>query len=220
MWTHPDARILFRASDMLLNVHSDASYLSAPKAMSRAGGYFFLGNRLPKDNEPIALNASFYVICTILKLVAISAAEAEFGALFLNAAQTKIIEIKLEELGHPQPPTPVHVNNSTTVGIVNSTIKRQKSRSMEMRYMWLLDQETQSLLTSHQNPGQENLGDYPSNHHTVNIHQHFHPYYVHMDNSPLYLPRAQQPRTRQGCVGILGDGYHGKIPLLSLRPYP
>ncbi len=40
MWTHPDAIIWYRASDMILNIHSDASYLSAPKARSRASGYF------------------------------------------------------------------------------------------------------------------------------------------------------------------------------------
>ena len=34
MWTHPDAKIRYRASDMILNVHSDASCLSAPKAKS------------------------------------------------------------------------------------------------------------------------------------------------------------------------------------------
>ncbi len=44
MWTHPDAKIRYSASDMILNVHSDESYLSAPKARSRAGGYFFLGS--------------------------------------------------------------------------------------------------------------------------------------------------------------------------------
>eukprot|EP00804_Cyclotella_cryptica_P000477 CCRYP_020030-RA/>CCRYP_020030-RA protein AED:0.46 eAED:0.57 QI:0/-1/0/1/-1/0/1/0/96 len=54
--------------------------------------------------------------------------------------------LTLEELGHPQPPTPIHVDNSTTVGIVNNTIKRQKSRSMEMRYFWLLDGKVQKLL--------------------------------------------------------------------------
>jgi hypothetical protein len=32
MWTHSDAIICYRASDMILNVHSDASYLSTPKA--------------------------------------------------------------------------------------------------------------------------------------------------------------------------------------------
>ena len=44
MWTHPDAKIRYRASNMILNIHSDASYLSAPKARSCAGGYFFLGS--------------------------------------------------------------------------------------------------------------------------------------------------------------------------------
>ena len=44
MATHPDAKIRYRASDMVLNVHSDASYLSAPNARSRAGGYVFLGS--------------------------------------------------------------------------------------------------------------------------------------------------------------------------------
>jgi hypothetical protein len=38
MWAHPDAIIRYRASDMILNVHSDASYLSAPKSRSQAGG--------------------------------------------------------------------------------------------------------------------------------------------------------------------------------------
>jgi hypothetical protein len=43
-WTHPNAKIRYRASDMILNVHSDASYLIAPKAHSRAGEYIFLGS--------------------------------------------------------------------------------------------------------------------------------------------------------------------------------
>ena len=45
MWTDPDAKIRYRASDMILSVHSDASCLSAPKACSRVGGYFFLPNQ-------------------------------------------------------------------------------------------------------------------------------------------------------------------------------
>jgi hypothetical protein len=45
---HPDATIRFQASDMVLNVHSDASYLSETKAHSRACGHFFMG-WLPKD---------------------------------------------------------------------------------------------------------------------------------------------------------------------------
>ena len=89
----------------------------------------------------------------IIKIVAESAAEAELGALFINAKEAKIIRIILSELGHPQPPTPIHVDNTTAVGIVNNTIKRQHSRSMEMRYFWLLDQEAQKYMNVQHHPG-------------------------------------------------------------------
>ncbi len=75
---------------MILNVHSDASYLSAPKARSQAGGYFFLGS-LSHDGDPIRLNSAIHITCTILKLVAALAAETELGALFLNAQEAKIM---------------------------------------------------------------------------------------------------------------------------------
>ena len=40
--THSNTGIRYVASDMILNLHSDASYLSEPKAKSRAGGHFWL----------------------------------------------------------------------------------------------------------------------------------------------------------------------------------
>jgi hypothetical protein len=40
---HPDATIRCYASDMVLHIHSDASYLSVSKARSRLGGVFYLG---------------------------------------------------------------------------------------------------------------------------------------------------------------------------------
>ena len=42
--THPDATVQFRATDMVLNIHSDASYLSEPKAKSRLAGFYCLGS--------------------------------------------------------------------------------------------------------------------------------------------------------------------------------
>jgi hypothetical protein len=144
MATHPDAKIQYCASNMVLNVHSNASCLSAPHAQSCAGGYFFLGST-PCDGSPIQTNGAVHVTCTILKLVVAAVAEAELGALFLNAQEAKVIRLVLEELGHPQPPTPIHIDNTTTVGIVNNTIKQQRSRAMEMRYFWLLDGEAQQL---------------------------------------------------------------------------
>ena len=94
MTTHPDAIIRFYKSDMILQIHSDASYLTAPKSRSRAGGNLFLGS-VPVNNVPIKLNGTIHSLCTILRFVASSAAEAELGKLFLNAREAKIIRITL-----------------------------------------------------------------------------------------------------------------------------
>jgi hypothetical protein len=40
---------------------------------------------LPVNGDPIKLNGAIHITCTILKLVAALAAEAELGALSLNA---------------------------------------------------------------------------------------------------------------------------------------
>ena len=83
MHTNPNEIIQFRASNMVINIHSDASYLTASRCRSRAGGYFFLGSVL-RNEENIKLNGNIAITCAILKLVAASAAEAELGALFVN----------------------------------------------------------------------------------------------------------------------------------------
>jgi hypothetical protein len=83
---------------------------------------------------------------------------------------------------------------------------------MELRYFWLLDGETQRYFKFYYQPGQENLGDYPSKHHTADIHQHVRPYYVHMDKSPTLLPRAMQSSICLGCAKMLGDPYSKKSP--------
>ena len=196
--------VRFYASDMILNVHSDASYLTAPKARSRIGGHFFLG-QVPIDNKPIFINGPILSLCTVLRTVAASAAEAELGALFHNAKEAKVIQLILTELGHPQPPTPIHIDNTTVAGIVNNTIKRQKSRSMEMKYFWLLDQQTQKIFQYSYHPGFENLGDLHTKAHTGKDTQHKRPFYVHTTKSPRFLTRALLPHVRRGSVGTIRD---------------
>ena len=53
--TQEEAIITYNASDMKLAAHSDASYLSEPKARSRAGGHFFLSNEttIPQNNGAV-----------------------------------------------------------------------------------------------------------------------------------------------------------------------
>jgi len=111
-------------------MHSDASYLSAPKGQSCATGYAYLSSWLPTpptasdpappDNGPV------HILCQIMCQVVSSAAKAKLGALFLNAQALCPIRTALEELGHLQPATPLQTNNNTASGIANNTVKQKK----------------------------------------------------------------------------------------------
>ena len=210
--TNPNATVRFYASDMILNIHSDASYLSEKNAHSRACGHFFMGWK-PDATKPIKLNGAFFTLCSILRFVVASAAEAELGALFLNCKQAAIFRVTLEEMGHPQPPIPVNCDNSTAVGIANNTVKRQRSRSMEMRFFWVADAVEQNKFDIKYFPGKENLADYQSKHHTGAHHTAVRPWYLHETTSVRELPRACKPSTLKGCVGTLPDGYVRTNPL-------
>jgi hypothetical protein len=50
-------------------------------------------------------------ISQIIQAVMSSTMEAELGALFINAKTAVSMRHTLEELGHPQPPTPMHTDN-------------------------------------------------------------------------------------------------------------
>ncbi len=76
-----EAIITYSASNMKLAIHSDASYLSEPKARSQAGGHMFMAGT---EEIPIN-NGAVLNILQIIKTVMSSAAEAELGALFINA---------------------------------------------------------------------------------------------------------------------------------------
>jgi hypothetical protein len=126
---HPDPTIRYHASDMILHIHSDASYLSVSNAWSRIGGLFFLGNKYPEQET---LNGSILNVAALIKNVVASAAVSEVGACFHNAQSGAQLRVTLTELGHTQPPTPLRKDNSTAYGIVNKTIKQKRSKAMYM----------------------------------------------------------------------------------------
>jgi hypothetical protein len=129
--THPDATIRYHASDMILHIHSDASYLSVSNARSRLGGLFFLGNTSPEQDM---LNGSILNVAVVIKNVVASAAESEVGACFHNAQSGALLRVTLTELGHTQPLTLLRTDNSTAFGILNETIKQKQSKAMDMGY--------------------------------------------------------------------------------------
>ena len=73
--THPNATICYHKSDKVLHIHSDGSYLSAPKAISRSRGHFFLSSHSP-DPAKCTINGSIHVIAKILRNIMGLAEEA------------------------------------------------------------------------------------------------------------------------------------------------
>ncbi len=66
---------------MKLAIHSDESYLSEPKACSRAGDHMLMAGT---EEIPIN-NGAVLNILQIIKAVMSLAVEAELGTLFINA---------------------------------------------------------------------------------------------------------------------------------------
>ncbi len=131
--THQDAILTYKSSNMVLVVHSDASYLSEPKARSQAGGHFFLS----LDTENPINNGAVLNITQLIKAVMSSAAEAELGALYINAREAIPQCQTLAEMGHKQPPTPMQTDNSTALVVMNNNIQPRRTKAMDMQFHWL-----------------------------------------------------------------------------------
>ena len=177
------AIVTYRASDMKLAIHSDASYLSEPKARSRAGGHMFMAG---SEEIPIN-NGAVLNISQIIKAVMSSAAEAELGALFINAKTAVSIRQTLEEMGHPQPRTPIQTDNSTAHALLTNRILPKALKAMDMQFNWLQCRDAQGQFRFYWRPGTQNLADYWTKHHPASHHKSFRPQILISPTDPKYL---------------------------------
>ena len=117
--TQEDAVITHHVSNMVLAVHSDASYLSESKARSRAGGHFFMSSdrQMPPNNGPVL------ILCQIIRAVMPSACEVEIGAMYMNVREVVPTRKTLEEMRHPEPRTPMQPDNSAAHSVVTNNIQ-------------------------------------------------------------------------------------------------
>ena len=100
-----------------------------------------------------------------------SAAEAELGALYINSREAVPQRILLEEMGHPQPKTPMQTDNTTALGVVNNNIQPRRTKAMDMRFHWLRDQAAQKQFRFYLRPGTSNFADYWTKHHCAAHHK-------------------------------------------------
>jgi len=171
MTTQEPAVLTYRKSDMILAVHSDAGYLNEDNACIRAGGHHFLSEDVPLPPN----NGAIHKIAKIIKAVMSSAAEAETGALYINACKAIKEQNILEELGHKQPPTPIQTDNSTAEGIVNNCVQPKRTKAMDMRFHWLRDHANQKQFRFYWHPGTTNRGDNFTKHHPTSHHPNMQP---------------------------------------------
>ena len=108
-----------------------------------------------------------------------SAAKAKVGGLYMNAQELSPMRTTLEELDHPQPPTPLKTDNSTVDGIMNKTIKQRQSKAINKRLYWLQDRVEQGEFNVFWAPGKHNLVDYFTKYHLPATHRELQPIYIH-----------------------------------------
>jgi hypothetical protein len=119
------------------------------------------------DKSNRLTNGAILIIDTVLQHVMLSAAEAEIGAAFLNAKEGTVLRTTLEELGHPQPPTPLQTDNTTATGYSNGEIKQKIKGAMCMRFYLVKDRVKQGQFHVYWGPGYRNLADYFTKHHLL-----------------------------------------------------
>ncbi len=145
------------------------------EARSRAGGHHFLSENVPLPPN----NGTIHNVAEIIKGVMSSAAEAELGAMYINARKAVEIRTILEEMGHKQPATPVQVDNSTAKGIVNKRVQPKRIKAMDLRFNWLQYRSvSQKQFRFYWRPGPTNLADYWTKHHPAVHHRNMRPVFL------------------------------------------
>ena len=115
-----------------------------------------------------------------------SAVEAELGALFINAKNAVSMRHTLEELGHPQPPTPMQTDNKTAHDLLTKEIMPKALKAMDMRFHWLRCCKAQGQSRYCWRPGTQNLADYFTKHHPASHHKANRPTFLTPRKDPQY----------------------------------
>jgi hypothetical protein len=98
---------------------------------------------IPKGS-PAYSEELFGPVASLFKVA--SAAEAELGAGFQNAQKAIHFRTTLAELGYPQGPTTLLLDNTVAIGLACDTVNAKRSKSMDMRFFWLRDHVRQGHL--------------------------------------------------------------------------
>ena len=131
---YPDNILVLKACNMRLHLQSDSSFGTRSHGRSVAGGIAYLGNE-----DPTEINGPILVHSSVIQNVMASIGEAEYAAAFYTAQMASGLRKTLSDLGYPQPPTYILVDNEVASGIANNTIEPKRTKSIDMQFHWLRD---------------------------------------------------------------------------------
>jgi len=208
---HPNHITVFKPSDMILRVHSDASYLNRPKSGSTAGGFHYLGT-----SDPTFYNGPVFCHCTRIPVCCAAVSEAEYAGVFCNGQVVVDERTILSSLGHPQHTTTIFCDNECAVGLAEMTVRPKKSKSIDMRFDWIQDRVRQKQIKIEWIAGGKNLGDFFTKSLPVHVHQELAPYCA---SPPSTVPTALSTVPLQArIISDTGATHlllrHSSLPLL------
>ena len=136
--THCIAKLIYHRNNMILQVHSNGSLFFCIHKPHSSRRCFFLSR---KDDKPQNLlrNRIIHVICTILKKYHGISCRNRNYIYFRKFKRSHVSEKHSHFLGHPQPSTPIQVDNTTAVRFSIQELTQQRSIVIDMHFYWLKD---------------------------------------------------------------------------------
>ena len=125
------------------------------------------------------------------------AAEANKIGIFHNAKVAIPIRTALTELNHPQPPAKIRTDNSTSQGILTSTIRQKRPKDFDMNIYWVKDRIKRKKFFLFWDRGTNNKADYFTKHFPPKYHKQIRPTYLHRPSNQLMCSIRELV---QGCV--------------------
>ena len=94
---------------------------------------------MTSDGENPPHNGSGLNIAQLIKTVKSLAAEAELGALYINAQEAIPLQVTVNKMGYPHPQLPIlmQTDNLTIQGVITNNIQHRCTKTMDMRFHWL-----------------------------------------------------------------------------------
>jgi hypothetical protein len=191
------------------STHSQWCFISLRRWSKKQVWGVILHGKRNKTSEKTHKRSNFDNI-KVLKHGISSAAEAEIGAVFINAKEGAVLRTTLEELGHKQPPTPMETDNTTTTGYSNGTILKKRTKAMGMPFYWIKDRVKQGQFDVYWGPGFQNVADYFTKHHLPAHHKRMRDIYIHADERPMNR-EGNRDYALWGCVNTSGQA-NAQIP--------